>query len=302
MMEGQLKNRDGKLYVVYSTTEYGRPTRVNLWWRVVQIVGNQYNANRPSAGDTATSRGGGQWSTHGSSGPSGGVSTGTGSTQAEFREEVEVPPPASRGKELRWQDGRWEKLMASGWVPAGEGKAKASKSRHATRAERDRRPRDIEEFEGLSPDARRLYDWMIAAFTGDVNEALALAQEHGTGLSKWAHERLREAHVELKDRGVLAADAPDLKKETSRHHATKKSPAQLQREIDEALARSDTHAPRMAMSKGRLVTPHGYLTDYKTGEQLRPATADEERRSRAAAKRDGGRGVIKVDGLSTYVS
>jgi len=80
MMEGKLKNRDGKLYVVYSTTEYGRPIRVNLWWRVVQIVGNQYNANRPGAGDAATSRGGGQWSTHGSDGPSGGVSTGTGST------------------------------------------------------------------------------------------------------------------------------------------------------------------------------------------------------------------------------
>ena len=87
-----------------------------------------------------------------------------------------------------------------------------------------------------------------------------------------------------------------------RQYATKKKPAQLQREIDEALARSDTSAPRMVMSKGRLVAPHGYLTDYKTGEQLRPATADEERRSRAAAKRDGGSGVIKVDGLSTYVS
>ena len=96
-------------------------------------------------------------------------------------------------------------------------------------------PRDIEEFEGLSPDARRLYDWMIAAFTGDVNEALALAQEHGTRLSKWTPERLREAHVELKDRGVLAADAPDLKEGPSRHHATKKAPAQLDHEIAEVL-------------------------------------------------------------------
>ena len=129
MMEGKLKNRDGRLYVVYSTTEYGRPIRVNLWWRVVQAIGNQYNANRPSAGDTATSRGGGQWSTYGSNGPSGGVSTGTGSTQAEFREEVEVPPPASRGKELRWKDGQWEKLMASGWAPAGEGKSKEATSK-----------------------------------------------------------------------------------------------------------------------------------------------------------------------------
>lgn len=83
-------------------------------------------------------------------------------------------------------------------------------------------PRDIEKVEGLSPDARRLYDWMTAAFTGDVNEAFALARKHGTRLSKWTRSRLHEAHAELKDRGVLAADAPDLKEGPFRQHATKK--------------------------------------------------------------------------------
>jgi hypothetical protein len=169
---------------VYSTTEYGRPIRVNLWWRVVQVVGNQYNANRPDAGDAATSRGGGQWSTHGSSGPSGGVSTGTGSTQAEFREEVEVPPPASRGKELRWKDGQWEKLMASGWVPAGEGKGKeaAGKSRHhATRYKKSKAGSSYggpqwgqDEGDPASPGVRSM-SWgkTSAQLDAEIAEALA---------------------------------------------------------------------------------------------------------------------------------
>lgn len=91
--------------------------------------------------------------------------------------------------------------------------------------------RDIDDVHGLSADARRLYDWMIAAFTGDVNEALVDAQRHGTSISKWPDERLRKAHAELKERGVLASSAPELK--PSRQHATRKktSPAQLDREI-----------------------------------------------------------------------
>lgn len=43
------------------------------------------------------------------------------------------------------------------------------------------------------------------------------------------------------------------------------------------------------------------LYDYRTGEYLRPATADELRRSVEAADRDGGRGVIEVDGRTVYV-
>jgi hypothetical protein len=107
-------------------------------------------------------------------------------------------------------------------------------------------PRDIDEVQGLSDDARRLFDWMTAAFTGDVNEALADAQSHGTSISKWTHERLRKAHTELKTRGVLTANAPDLKPNgngTEHHHATKKSPSQLDREIADALEGSP-HAER----------------------------------------------------------
>ena len=47
---------------------------------------------------------------------------------------------------------------------------------------------------------------------------------------------------------------------------------------------------------------HGTLTDYQTGESIRPATAAERAASLAAAKADGGAGVIRVDGRSVYVA
>jgi len=110
--------------------------------------------------------------------------------------------------------------------------------------------RDIDDFHDLSDDARRLYDWMIAAFTGDINEALDDAEKYGAWPSKWEHDRLREAHVELKTRGVLSADAPDLK--PTRQHATRKktktSAAQLDREIAEHLRR---HGLPNGRAKGR---------------------------------------------------
>lgn len=123
-MEGTLKSRDGKLYVLYAYAEYSEPFRQYIWYRVLETRGTGYG-ERPEAGDVATSTGGGgEWrtrnpSTHRSTGS---VSTGTGSTQAETVERVSIPPPAVGGKELRWQDGRWEKRLAKGWVPAGEGK------------------------------------------------------------------------------------------------------------------------------------------------------------------------------------
>lgn len=40
---------------------------------------------------------------------------------------------------------------------------------------------------------------------------------------------------------------------------------------------------------------------YDTGEELRDATADELAESVAAARHDGGAGVIEVDGVRCYV-
>lgn len=46
----------------------------------------------------------------------------------------------------------------------------------------------------------------------------------------------------------------------------------------------------------------GDLCDYETGDRLRDATWQETKASVEAAKRDGGAGVIRVDGRSCYVS
>jgi hypothetical protein len=41
--------------------------------------------------------------------------------------------------------------------------------------------------------------------------------------------------------------------------------------------------------------------DYQTGDVLRPATEDELRSSIDAAQRDGGAGVIEIDGRLCFV-
>lgn len=43
------------------------------------------------------------------------------------------------------------------------------------------------------------------------------------------------------------------------------------------------------------------LHDYETGEYLREATDEEATESREQARRDGGAGVITVDGRRCYV-
>jgi hypothetical protein len=120
-MEGKLVARGGKMYVLYETTQYGTPEMVRLWWPVQQWQRDPYSANSPQVGDAVRYADQGWW--HVTSRPSGGnVSTGSGSTDAEFREEVPVPRPKVRGNiEVRWYQGRWEKLLKTGWKPVGTG-------------------------------------------------------------------------------------------------------------------------------------------------------------------------------------
>ena len=148
-IEGKIRTRNGKMYVVYATTLDAEPIRISRWWRVVESYSNRYNANRPEDGDTARSEGGGNWSTSNRNGSTGRVTTGDGSTQAEIVEEVPVHPPKSGGKELRWRDGRWEKLMAKGWIPAGEGTS-SPKTPRAPRAKKSgaQLQREINDFLG----------------------------------------------------------------------------------------------------------------------------------------------------------
>lgn len=50
------------------------------------------------------------------------------------------------------------------------------------------------------------------------------------------------------------------------------------------------------------IPKYGWLCDYETGEAIRQATKDEFAKSIDAASRDGGSGVIVIDGRSVYVS
>lgn len=121
-MQGRLVDRDGALHVLYQTTFNGEPIRRSLYWRVLQTTGNPYGHERPTAGDSVRYSGSGSWAV--TSRLAGGVSTGDGTADAAFVEDAPVPPPPARGKELRWYQGRWQRLMAKGWIDAGEGNSK----------------------------------------------------------------------------------------------------------------------------------------------------------------------------------
>src|ERR1700751_589771 len=133
-MEGTVKSRNGRLYVLYTYDESSAPFRQYMWWPVLAARGSGYG-DAPEAGDIAASVGGGEWRTRNplTHRSTGSVSTGPGATQAETVERVSVDPPPARGKELRWHEGRWEKLLAKGWVPASEGKAPKKGVSHSTR-------------------------------------------------------------------------------------------------------------------------------------------------------------------------
>ena len=63
-------------------------------------------------------------------------------------------------------------------------------------------------------------------------------------------------------------------------------------------ARQTNTESTMATNENRF----GDLMNYRTGEYIRPATADEYLASVAAARMDGGAGVIETDdGLVAYV-
>jgi hypothetical protein len=164
---------------------------------VLETRGTGYG-DRPEDGDVATSTGGGEWrtrnpSTHRSTGS---VSIGTGSTPAETVERVEVHPPAAGGKQLRWHDGRWEKLLARGWVSAGEGRP-----REVSASRKSNRQLEVEIDEamagsgphGTSPHLSRRAKWNLydeaGRLVGDVfahsaEEALRLAGGPGVASAR----------------------------------------------------------------------------------------------------------------------
>lgn len=115
---GVLATRGSQLCVQYEMPYSDRPVLRRLWWAVVQSTGNPYTADRPEAGDVATSRHDNTWHT---ARPADRRSSGSvyAGGEAVYHEEVPVPcPKVRRGVEVRWHLGAWEKLSKRGWVRA----------------------------------------------------------------------------------------------------------------------------------------------------------------------------------------
>jgi hypothetical protein len=120
MMVGKIVSRDGKLFVLYETSDFSEPKITHIWWQIVRTTGNPYHCNRPAEGDVATFRGNGEWSTHDgkTNVTSGSVNTGSGDSKAAHVVTFSAPAPKVRSNvETRWQDGRWQKYSKrQGWI------------------------------------------------------------------------------------------------------------------------------------------------------------------------------------------
>ena len=168
-LEGKIRERDGKLYVEYARTLENEPVRLTMLWRVIESYSNKYNMHRPEAGFHARGEGSGNWSVT----SAGNVAAGRVVTEpnASIVEEVPVAQPSAGGKQVRWHEGRWEKLMAKGWIPAGEGKPAAAKAPRASRKAKEptvdvyRVESEIENASG--PTGR----WKVTDTFGTLKEA-----------------------------------------------------------------------------------------------------------------------------------
>ncbi len=120
-MQGTLVERDGKLYVLYSSPCTLTPELCKSWYRVLRC--DNYCAYAPLPGDRVHDVYPGIWNAFRDGGRDGGAHTGTvivdeKATPEHFSREPIPPPKVRGGKELRWYRGQWEKLMAKGWVAA----------------------------------------------------------------------------------------------------------------------------------------------------------------------------------------
>ncbi len=128
-ISGKIQNRDGKLYVLYTSSEDSEPFRQHLWYRILERHRLPGSVTAPDEGDeVTTSVGEGGWRGRG-----GYVFV---ENRPDIVERVPIPPPPARGKPLRWNYGHWEKLTARGWTPAGEGTAEVTKAPRARKAKK----------------------------------------------------------------------------------------------------------------------------------------------------------------------
>ena len=112
MLTGHIDQIGQCLYVKYSTTLFSEPTLKMSWWKIERVTQNPFSVGSPTVGDEVTSQ------SSGSGWVGSGYTVYCGSNDAEKVEFAPFPCPPARGKPTRWHDGRWEKRMARGWVPA----------------------------------------------------------------------------------------------------------------------------------------------------------------------------------------
>lgn len=120
-MQGTIVERNGKLYVMTTTAAWSIPENQSCFWPVAEWTGNPYNGRRPEPGDIATY----QRSCWTTTDPTGFPSTGSvrcsgnGNTPAEFVEREPIPAPKTRKDiDVRYHEGRWQKLLKAGWTNA----------------------------------------------------------------------------------------------------------------------------------------------------------------------------------------
>lgn len=115
-MIGKILNRNGRLFVLYESPHENEPFVTYLWYAIESTTANPYSGYRPEEGDLVRYTSHGRWVVESRIG-AGSVDTGAGDRPAAHKETVSVPCPPTRGKEARWNRGRWEKLLKKGWVP-----------------------------------------------------------------------------------------------------------------------------------------------------------------------------------------
>ena len=110
MLHGTIDKIGNDLYVKYVDTLWSEPTQKTLWWKILRVERRPMGATFPAVGDALTSFTPERWVAR-------DYAVYVDSRAQAAREtHTPVPCPPSRGKPTRWHEGRWERLLAKGWV------------------------------------------------------------------------------------------------------------------------------------------------------------------------------------------
>src|SRR5262245_25238347 len=121
MLQGTIVSLDGERFgFEYRATLYNEPKATRHVWELerVRTEGYSYCRAEESIGRPATCRDGAVSCYLGNGNYVRGLLVGGASAKASVFEITDVPCPKARGKETRWHNGRWEKLLRTGWAAA----------------------------------------------------------------------------------------------------------------------------------------------------------------------------------------